>query len=181
MRKNYKHDVQISNNDVIVIITYHDGSRHSLLLDLDQWNIVKDKSINLTYSICSSGIKTYYARIHTNNGREYLHRFLCQAKNGDYVDHKDSNTLNNKRLNLRLCSQSDNMQNRLGAQSNSSTKALGVYYIKARGKYGARVTINKINYNLGQFFSKEEAIKVVTSFREKYVPFSKNAEGANEI
>ncbi len=43
------------------------------------------------------------------------------------VDHKDHNTLDNRKENLRIVTHKQNMENALGARKNSQSKILGVY------------------------------------------------------
>lgn len=53
----------------------------------------------------------WYAASGWGGKRLYLHRFLMDAQRGRYVDHKNGNGLDNRRGNLRDCSQSQNMAN----------------------------------------------------------------------
>lgn len=46
-----------------------------------------------------------------NSDRKYLHRLLVGAKKGQVVDHINHNTLDNRKDNLRICTQSDNKLN----------------------------------------------------------------------
>lgn len=69
----------------------------------------------------------------------YLHRFLMQARPHEVVDHINNDRIDNRRCNLRLCSQSENLANRPAPMPHGYR---GVYpegpswraQIKARGK-----------------------------------------------
>jgi hypothetical protein len=71
----------------------------------------------------------YLGKIKSKSGKEYfhskligLHRWIMNAGEDDYVDHIDPyKTLDNRRYNLRLTTNSKNNQNRKGANVNSST------------------------------------------------------------
>jgi len=85
----------------------------------------------------------------------FLHRLIMQAKAGETVDHRDGNGLNNKRDNLRLCTQSQNRAN--GRQWKIPKSGFrGVY--QNREKWVAMISQdgNKLKH-LGTFQSKEEA------------------------
>ena len=65
----------------------------------------------------------YYA---ASSGPVYLHRWLLEAPKGMYVDHVNHNTLDNRRSNLKLCTNQENNTNRKGAFSSSKTGIRGV-------------------------------------------------------
>lgn len=58
-------------------------------------------------------------------GNEFMHRRIMQPPAGMVVDHIDGNTLDNRRANLRVCTQSQNIANR-HALSVNPTGFIGV-------------------------------------------------------
>lgn len=83
-----------------------------------------------------------------------LHRFLMQPEQGQVVDHINSNGLDNRRSNLRVCSQSENLRNRPGWR-NATVPFKGV---RRNGKrFRASIMCKGIRYELGVFDSAELA------------------------
>ena len=77
----------------------------------------------------------------------YLHRWLMNANKGEIVDHKNGNTLDNTRKNLRICTQKQNMYN---------SKKLNPCYKHGKGwVFKIRYGNNKI-YNSKVYKTKEE-------------------------
>lgn len=94
--------------------------------------------------------------------KRYIHRMIMSrildrplARNED-VDHIDGNGLNNTRENLRIATRTQNNANR-GAPHNNTTGYKGVSYDKARGKYLAKITVNKKQIQLGRHATAELA------------------------
>ena len=81
-------------------------------------------------------------------------------------DHKDHDTLNNQRYNLRNCTNAQNMMNRKGVNSNNKTGVLGVSFDGYA--YRVRIYKEKREIYLGYFFSLDEAIKVRKEAEIKY-------------
>lgn len=79
-------------------------------------------------------------------------------KNKDIiVDHIDGNPCNNKKSNLRICSQSENVLNK-SFMSNNSSSFIGVSYRKDRDRYDPEIRLNKQRCHLGYTQSLEEAV-----------------------
>lgn len=72
------------------------------------------------------------------------------------VDHKNLNTLDNRRENLRLASMSEQSRNRRMRNDNTSGYK-GVYYLKNNRKWTAIASIKGERFYLGSFDTKEEA------------------------
>ena len=95
----------------------------------------------------------------------YLHRFILNAPDELQVDHRDGNTFNNTRENLRLCTCSQNNQNK-GKISNNRFK--GIWYEKSMKKWRARVQLSHKKINLGCFKTEEEAHVAYVAAAKKY-------------
>jgi hypothetical protein len=95
----------------------------------------------------------------------YLHREIMYASTGLLIDHRDRNVLNNKKSNLRFCTQSQNLMNRKRPQ-NCKEKYRGIY--KDGNKWGATIKFGGKCIKLGYFYSPEEAAKVRDEAAIKY-------------
>ena len=116
--------------------------------------------------ICA-GRETVYAITDIKNKTVRMHRLIMDAKAGEQVDHRNHNGLDNRRENLRFCSNQQNQFNtrtRAGRQSN--LKGVTFHY----GKWQARCQIGGEKAQLGSFDSSEEA-------RAAYVEFAKEQHG----
>jgi len=81
-----------------------------------------------------------------------------QAKDGKFIDHRDTEKLNNQKSNLRECTKRQNCRNRNKSSSNSSSYK-GVSWNKEKRKWVAQIRIDdKVTY-LGQFVDLTEAAK----------------------
>lgn len=62
-----------------------------------------------------------------NNTLISLHRYIMDDPKGFTVDHKNGDTLDNRKSNLRLCSQKENVRNKTKLQNNNTSGITGVY------------------------------------------------------
>ncbi len=73
-----------------------------------------------------------------------LHRVLVNAQEDQIVDHRDGNTLNNQRYNLRICNAGQSARNR-GVQNRpkpTGTTSVFKGVHKVRKGWEARITLN---------------------------------------
>lgn len=84
------------------------------------------------------------------------------------VDHKNGNKLDNRKQNLRDCTQSQNMMN-VPLKKNNSSGIVGVTYNKKSQKWWARINPQKgKRIFLGQFSEKDDAIKARLQAEKEY-------------
>lgn len=88
----------------------------------------------------------------------YAHRMIMDQPKGMVVDHINHNTLDNRRNNLRVCTQSQNAFNR-GIQRQNTSGYKGVHYYRKKKKYCAYIDISRKRIHLGYFESAIEAAK----------------------
>lgn len=100
-----------------------------------------------SHSMFLDGDKNCYESI-------FLHRFLCGIKYKDkqIVDHINGNTLDNRKSNLRACTNAENLRNQKKSKRNK-TGYKGVSYDKRRKKYLACIRLNGRSIFIGRFSS----------------------------
>jgi len=84
-----------------------------------------------------------------------MHRVIMKARPDEQVDHIDHDGLNNQRINLRLCTVSQNAGNS-NKHKHSRNPYKGVHLTDS-GRYRAYITINSRRINLGRFDDPIEA------------------------
>lgn len=91
---------------------------------------------------------------------EYLHRAIMRPRQDEVVDHINGNPLDNRRSNLRVCSQEENSKNRKLACNNTSGVTGVSRYIRhgRKPKWQAHISINKRQVNLGSYDLFEDAV-----------------------
>ncbi len=88
----------------------------------------------------------------------YMAKEILRYVGGKEVDHKNHNTLDNQKSNLRLCTSSQNSMNtRIRTDNVSGYK--GVYFHRLAKKWLAQIVKDKKNYYLGLYNNKHDAGK----------------------
>lgn len=108
----------------------------------------------------------------------YMHRLILGLERGDKakVDHRNHDSLDNRRENIRICSHAENHQNRrrYGDRATSS-QYRGVSWRKAAQKWAAYACVKGEQYHLGFFDDEHEAGRIAADFRRQHMPFSEEA------
>jgi hypothetical protein len=99
----------------------------------------------------------FYAYRSKNKRSLSMHRVIMNAPKGMVVDHIDGNGLNNRRSNLRVCTVSQNHQNRRWTGGVSRYK--GVCFLKKVNKWKAEITFNGRRIHIGCFADEISAAK----------------------
>ncbi len=96
-----------------------------------------------------------------------LHRLVMGNPIGMQVDHFNHDKLDCQKHNLRVCTPTQNGQNRKGPTAVSKTGFRGVSLFR-NGKYTAKIVVNGKPVNLGYFFKKEDAANAYALANNKY-------------
>lgn len=111
---------------------------------------------------------TSYARAEVNGkkDRRLMHRMILDAPRGSDIDHINGDGLDNRKVNLRLATRSQNMHNQRNRRNNTSGFK-GVTLDSRNGRWRGRVMLERRSVSLGYFATKEEAAAVVRAARQK--------------
>lgn len=113
---------------------------------------------HLAWKLDAYGYVTRKTTVNGQGGKTVLlHRTVMGCTDPSvFVDHEDSNKLNNVRLNLRLASRMQNGQNRLKS-SGLSSQFKGVTWHKGHKKWQASIKAEHGQVYIGLFHDEHEA------------------------
>lgn len=99
----------------------------------------------------------------------YLHRLLTGLLDDkEYVvDHRNHNTVDNQKENLRVCTHQENIMNSKISKNNTSG-VVGVIWNSNINKWGARIMVNYKTINIGYYENFEDAVIARRQAEEKY-------------
>lgn len=88
-----------------------------------------------------------------------LHRVIMSCPDDMEVDHKNHNTYDNRKSNLRIVTRSQNNMNR---------DSKGVHFVEKDNRYVAYIKINGERKHLGSFANENDAIKARKDAEDRY-------------
>ena len=122
---------------------------YSIQIDDDLWEWIKGLHLGLMK-------RNQYVAIRSQGKTVYLHRAIVRCPKGKVVDHINGNPFDNRRINLRICSNANNIRHRVKLNKNNKNGKCGVYHLGDR--WIATIKHNRKRIDLGKFRLLEDAI-----------------------
>lgn len=94
-----------------------------------------------------------------------IHRLIMNCPSNKVIDHINHNKADNRKYNLRICNQSQNILNKSPSKRNTSGVTGVVYFYN---KWRAQIKVKGRHISLGMFDNKEDAIKARKEAEAKY-------------
>lgn len=124
----------------------------------------------LVGSVAGSLHRSGYLNVNIGQRSYRVHRIIWLIVYGrwpvDFIDHINGIKTDNRLVNLREVSHSENMQNQRAAHKNNFHGSLGVT-LRPNGKWQARITTRGVRVSLGCFCSKQEAENTYINAKKK--------------
>ena len=112
-----------------------------------------------------------YKRVSFGNKRYRSHRIIWLWMTGELppenMDHINGDRSDNKWINLRVASTSENNRN-LRVSKRNTSGVIGVRFYGLRGKWTATICVNSRSTHLGYFKEKADAIRARKEAEVKY-------------
>jgi hypothetical protein len=148
-------------------VTVLKTKRGDVLIDTEDFELVSSYN---TWNISKRGDVVCYKESGSRNDRKRqvfkLHRVIMNAPIDKQVDHINRDPTDNRKANLRLCTQRENGKN-LSKKKNNTSGFSGVQWDKARNLWAAVIKSDYRNIHIGRYDTIEEAISA-RLFAENY-------------
>lgn len=159
---------EVEDNAVAIILRdKHGKEKARTLIDREDLERVKANGYTWFYF---KGNGDPYAVANTPEGRIYLHRFIMYTPVGMVTDHRNHNTLDNRKENLMNASISENQQNRQGARKGSKSGIRGVSWDETNQDW----IVNVKGTYYGRFKDIEEAKMLAEEKIKEQMPYLNN-------
>lgn len=132
-------------------IGYSSNTNEPFYFDLDDFDKIKG------YCWCVSILLCGYKVLLTASDNKTIKMYELIVDYEGNTDHKDRNTLNNRKENLRSATKSQNCMNR-SKQKNNTSGIIGVTYNKNLNKWRARINIDRKETVIDDYNKFEDAV-----------------------
>jgi hypothetical protein len=147
-------EIKISDNGLFLTVKVKEGVQ--FIVSIDDKELVE----KYNWSVSSKGyIRRHGLKTNGKWGKVYLHREIMGTPIDSQVDHINGDKLDNRRKNLRLCTNMQNHYNMPKRKDNTSG-VTGVWFRKKTGNWVAEIKENKTKHYLGEYKALKDAVNV---------------------
>lgn len=138
-------------------IEFKISKQMTTLIDFDDYERLKTDNLLKwnAQKVKTTRSEKYYASRNIGKTKVYLHRYIMNCPDGFCIDHINGNSLDNRKINLRICSYRENARNIRrpvnGFKGVTKTK---------NGKWQAQIELDNTHLTLGVFTKESEAARV---------------------
>lgn len=126
-----------------------------------RWNVTKRQRTKDGFNVVTSKNKELNSTL--------LCRLIMNAQKGQVIDHKDGCSLDNRKENLRICTQLQNGKNTsLRKNNKSGHKGVIWYYYRGINKWWASIMVDHKIKSLGYHSNYEDAVMAREEAELKY-------------
>ncbi len=156
---NFPHNYPNYDPNKIITIPYEIINDTTIRLIYKDLNILIDKGDYDKIKYFTLSMNEVYVYLKVENKLVGLHRYLKNVTDPNvFIDHIDSNPLNNTKQNLRLSDNNKNAQNKKKRRGCTS-QFIGVCLIKSQNIWLSSITVKSIFIRLGVFKDEEIAAR----------------------
>ena len=131
-----------------------------------KWHVMKGRT---TYYVTRDIRRKIKPRHIDTPAMIFMHRLIMDVPQDKQIDHKNHNGLDNRKNNLRICTRSQNLRNKINGWGKYS-KFLCVSKIvtgKRKKRWVADITIENKLKRIGYFYTEIEASKAFEAFKKE--------------
>lgn len=150
IRGKRKDNIVVVDGDIAIVT---DAKGKSFICDTEDW----EKYKGYFWMIDCRGYVVTQSK-DPNLAEKRFHRLVMKPDKDMVVDHINRDTRDNRKSNLRIVTQHENVLNS-GMKNTNKSGYPGVHYMKNAHRWEAAITRNYHKYYLGLFEHKEDAIR----------------------
>lgn len=141
-------NIEKENNCKVILLT---NGKYALVDEEDYYEVRK-----FNWAAISSR-NTFYAVKNSKNNR-IMHRFIMGLERGDnrVIDHINHDGLDNRKANLRICTNDENVLNK---KPSKNKRFKGAFYYAKNNSWTSSISYKGKCYRLGYFKTEEEAAR----------------------
>ena len=141
---------------------------HRTIVDDDVFSRLK-KLKNLKWCVVKKRGDVYFQKRLPGYKLVELHRWIMNPPKKMYVDHINHDTQDNRKCNLRICLNRDNLRNgKLRPNNISGFTGVHLRKNKTKNRWVAKIRVNYKHIQLGTFDTFEEAVEARKKGQVKY-------------